>query len=49
MQELMPQHAEAMQVVGFWVFLLFAIINIGLISWCFWLVKAIFVESDEAS
>jgi hypothetical protein len=49
LDELIPQHAEAMQVEGFWVFLLFAVINIGLISWCFWLVKANFVESDEIS
>lgn len=28
---------------------LFAVINIGLISWCFWLVKTNFVESDEVT
>ena len=48
-QELIPQHAEAMQVEGFWVFLLVAVINFGLSSWCFWLVKANFVESDEVT
>ena len=36
------RHAEAMKVEGFWVFLLFAVINIGLITWCFWLVKTSF-------
>lgn len=49
LEELIPQHAEAMQVEGFWVFLLFAVINIGLISWCFWLVKVNFVESNDIS
>ena len=48
-QELIPQHAEAMKVEGFWVFLLFAVINIGLISWCFWLVKTNFIEPDEVA
>ena len=36
------RHAEAMKVEGFWVFLLFTVINIGLIAWCFWLVKTSF-------
>jgi len=36
---LVAQHAAAMEVDGFWVFLLFAVINIGLIAWCFRLVK----------
>lgn len=49
LKELFPQHAEAMKVEGFWVFLLFAAVNIGLISWCFWLVKTNFVASDEDS
>jgi multidrug resistance efflux pump len=48
MEELIPQHAEAMQVEGFWVFLLFAVINIGLISWCFWLVKSNYIQTDDA-
>ena len=47
-EELIPQHAESMQVEGFWVFLLFAVINIGLISWCFRLVKTNFIMSDES-
>ncbi len=42
LEELIPQHAEAMKVEGFGVFLLFAVINIGLITWCFWLVKTSF-------
>lgn len=38
--ELIPQHAASMKVEGFWVFMLFAVINVGLIGWCFWLVKS---------
>jgi hypothetical protein len=49
LQELITQHAEAIKVEGFGVFLLFAAIKLGLISWCFWLVKASFVESDDVS
>ncbi len=49
LQELIPQHAEAMKVEGFWVFLLFAVINIGLIYWCFHLVKNNFNDSDKIS
>jgi hypothetical protein len=48
LQELIPQHAEAMKVEGFWVFLLFAVINIGLISWCFWLVKKNYIQTGNA-
>ena len=48
LDELIPQHAEAMQVEGFWVFLLFAVINIGLISWCFWLVKSNYIQTNNA-
>lgn len=48
LQELIPQHAEAMKVEGFWVFLLFAVINIGLISWCFWLVKKNYMQTGSA-
>ena len=44
MAELIPQHAEAMKVDGFGVFLLFSLINIGLIIWCFWIVKKNFVS-----
>lgn len=44
--ELLPRHAEAMQVEGFWVFLLFVVINAGLIAWCFWLVKRNFVAEE---
>lgn len=32
LQELIPQHAEAMKVEGFWVFLLFAVINSAMLS-----------------
>ena len=48
LQELIPQHAEAMKVEGFWVFLLFAVINIGLISWCFLLVKKNYIQTGSA-
>jgi hypothetical protein len=48
LQELIPRHAEAMKVEGFGVFLLFAVINIGLISWCFWIVKSNYIQDDSA-
>lgn len=37
--ELIPQHAAAMQVEGFGAFVLFSVINLGLIAWCFRLVR----------
>jgi len=40
LDELIPLHAEAMKVDGFWVFLLFAAVNFGLILWCFRLVQS---------
>ena len=46
LEELIPLHAEAMKVEGFWAFLLFAVTNLGLIAWCFWLVKKNYVEGD---
>ena len=39
LDELIPLHAAAMKVDGFWVFALFAAINAGLILWCFCLVQ----------
>ena len=48
LEELIPQHAEAMKVDGFWVFLLFLAINLGLIFWCFWLVKRNFIVEDDS-
>jgi len=45
--ELVAQHAAAMEVDGFWVFLLFAVINIGLIAWCFRLVQGNTIATDD--
>ncbi len=41
--ELIAQHAESMKVDGFEVFMLFAVINSGLIGWCFWIVRKNFI------
>ena len=47
--ELVAQHAAAMEVDGFWVFLLFAVLNLGLIAWCFRLVKGNTITTDDDS
>lgn len=49
LESLIPQHANAMAVEGFWVFLLFAIINGGLIAWCFWIVRANFKGIEKST
>jgi len=38
-EALLPQHAEMAKIQGLWLFLLLAVINGGLIAWCFMLVR----------
>jgi hypothetical protein len=39
MEDLAPRHAEATQVGGLTVFLVFAVINGAMIAWCVWIVR----------